>query len=134
MKNIILSSYASANDTENRMYVVSALREEEQVRVVRAAGDIAHRYSTILRSLGGDNVGRGFSSFDASSSGQLCQERVNKCYNCGSTDHVCQTPLKVKFEFHGAHGGRDGPGGRGDRLAGNSAMVSTSMSQGIGLL
>ena len=135
IKNILLTSYNGSSDEEKWMYVVGALREEEQVRIRRAARTVDHGYmanprrpTSFGRGYGPNPTGRGFDNSGASTSGSNYVKK--KCHNCKSPHHLiddCTEPLQEKFQYRYARGGRGGRGGQGHRSS-DSAMASTSMS------
>ena len=132
IKNILMTSFSDATDPDRWAYALGALREEEQVRIRRAArDDVHHGYAAVPRRPGVNNAARGFNNAEASTSGQpQRREYVRKCWNCGSKNHVQDDcPEEPDYEYRAAsRGGRNGRGGRG-RGRSQHAMASLEMSQ-----
>lgn len=134
IKNILHTAYVNATNSQRWLNVVSAIREEEQVRT-RAVGETQHGYSGVLRRPRGDFMGRGFNNHGASTSGHLPAVRAaSTCHNCGSEDHFLyhypkprQPHLQGQFRRARGCGGRFGRGGGRS----HNAMASTKMSQHI---
>ena len=71
IKNILMTSFSDATDPDKWAYALGALREEEQVRIRRAArDDVHHGYAAVPRRPGVNNAARGFNNAEASTSGQ----------------------------------------------------------------
>ena len=91
IKNILHTAYAREPDNIRWLYVVSALRQAEQVHV-RAASEMQHGYSSFPRRPRVDFTDRGFNNNGASSSGRVPDQRIVPSYhNCGSEDHFHNT-------------------------------------------
>ena len=58
IKNTLHTAYSGASNSQRWLYVMSALREEEQLRT-RAAAETQHGCSTVLKRPGGQSTERG---------------------------------------------------------------------------